>query len=177
MVRLHIKPVIGRVLLDELGSANVRRLLATLCAKQTTGHGGGPRKLSPRMVQFGHAVLRNALSNAVREELVSRNVAKLVRMSSVDCEVGAGLDPIAARALLAQIADDRLFALYLCAIVLGMRRGELLGLMWDGGSRRRSAVGAAGFDLGTGPRRGPAAQDPGVPSGDRAAGCCGRRAA
>jgi integrase len=42
-----------------------------------------------------------------------------------------GLDPIAARALLKHIADDGLSALYLCAIVLGMRRGELLGLTWD----------------------------------------------
>lgn len=61
----------------------------------------------PRMVQFAHAVLRNALSNAVREELVSRNVAKMVKTSSPDYTVGAGLDPLAARTLLAQIGDDR----------------------------------------------------------------------
>ena len=67
----------------------------------------------------------------MREELVSRNVAKLVKMSAPEYEIGASLDPIAARALLAKISDDRLNALYLCAIVLGMRRGELLGLSWD----------------------------------------------
>jgi hypothetical protein len=80
------------------------------------------------MVQFAHAVLRNALSNAVREELVTRNVAKMVKTSTPEYEVGGGLDPLAARALLARIIDDRLYALYLCAIVLGMRRRELLGL-------------------------------------------------
>jgi integrase len=131
MVRVHIKPVLGKKKLDELGPADVRRLLAELREKETSGHGGGRRHLSPRMIQFAHAVLRNALSNAVREELVSRNAAKLVKISNPEYEVGAGLDPIAARALLAKIADDRLFALYLCAIVLGMRRGELLGLAWD----------------------------------------------
>lgn len=131
MVRRHIKPVLGRRKLDELGAADVRHLLKELRAKKTDGHGGGPRTLSPRMVQFAHAVLRNALSNAVREELVSRNVAKLVKMSTPEYDVGAGLDPIAARALLAEINDDRLYALYLCAIVLGMRRGELLGLTWS----------------------------------------------
>jgi integrase len=83
------------------------------------------------MVQFGHAVLRNALSNAMREELVTRNVAKLVRVSTPDYEVGSGLDPVTARAFLAAIREERLFALYLCAIVLGMRRGELLGLAWS----------------------------------------------
>jgi integrase len=130
MVRVHIAPVLGRTKLDELGPTDVRRLMAVLREKQTSGHGGGPRGLSPRMVQFAHAVLRNALSNAVREELVSRNAAKLVRISTPTYDVGTGLDPIAARAFLATITEDRLYALYLCAIVLGMRRGELLGLTW-----------------------------------------------
>jgi integrase len=131
MVRLHITPLIGTRKLDELGPADVRRMIAALREKRTDGHGGGPRALSPRMVQSAHAVLRNALSNAVREELVTRNAAKLVKMSNPEYDIGAGLDPIAARAFLATIADDRLFALYLCAIVLGLRRGELLGLTWD----------------------------------------------
>lgn len=126
----HIKPMLGNKKFDELGPTDVRRLLAALRERETSGHGGGERKLSPRMVQFAHAVLRNALPNAVREELVSRNAAKLVKMSNPEYDVGAGLDPIAARALLAKVADDRLFALYLCAIVLGVRRGELLGLTW-----------------------------------------------
>ena len=82
------------------------------------------------MVQFAHSVLRNALSSAVREELVVRNVAKMVRVGSPEYEMGGGLDPIAVRALLAKITSDRLYALYLCAIVLGLRRGELFGLTW-----------------------------------------------
>lgn len=131
LVRLHIVPVIGRRKLDELGPADVRRLLAMLREKEISGSGGGPRRLSDRMAQFAHAVLRNALSNAVREELISRNVAKLVQVSNPEYDVGVSLDPVAARSLLARIADDRLYALYLCAIVLGMRRGELLGLAWD----------------------------------------------
>lgn len=131
MARQHIKPVLGGRYLVDLSPADVRRLLAVLREKKTTGHGGGPRTLSPRMVQFAHAVLRNALSNAVREELVGRNVAKMVKTRNPDYAVGGGLDPVAARALLARIADDRLYALYLCAVVLGMRRGELLGLTWE----------------------------------------------
>lgn len=131
MVRRHIRPELGRKYLVDLSPADVRRMLATLRAKETSGHGGGPRTLSPRMVQFAHAVLRNALSNAVREELVTRNVAKMVKTSNPEYEVGDGLDPLAARALLSKITDDRLYALYLCAIVLGMRRGELLGLTWS----------------------------------------------
>ncbi len=131
MVRLHIKPALGRKYLDVLSPLDVRQFVAELRQKRTTGHGGGPRTLSPRMVQLAHAVLRNALSNAVREELVTRNVAKLVRVSTPDYEVGHGLDPVMARAFLTAIREDRLYALYLCAVVLGMRRGELLGLAWS----------------------------------------------
>lgn len=57
---------------------------------------------------------------------MTRNVAKLVRVSTPDCEVGSGLDPIAAKRLLAAIREERLFSIYLCAILFGMRRGELL---------------------------------------------------
>jgi integrase len=131
MVRRHIKPALGRRYLVDLSPADVRRMLATLREKETSGHGGGPRMLSPRMVQLAHAVLRNALSNAVREELLTRNVAKMVKTSNPEYEVGGGLDPLAAHTLLAKITTDRLYALYLCAIVLGMRRGELLGLTWN----------------------------------------------
>ncbi len=98
LVRRQLRPVLGRKKLDELAAADARPLLKELRAKKTDGHAGGPRTLSPRMVQFAHAVLRNALSNAV-EELVSRNVAKLVKMSTPEYEIGASLDPTAARPL------------------------------------------------------------------------------
>ena len=128
-------------------------------------------QLSPRMVQFAHAVLRNALSNAVREELVSRNAAELVTMSGPEYDVGAGLDPIAARALLAQIADDRLYRAVPVRDRARAASGELLGLTWDavdldGGRlavrQALSWVERPGGTLAT-------AEDPGVPAGDPAA--------
>ena len=130
MVRLHIKPALGWKYLNALSPVDVRRFVAQLRQKRITGNAGGPRTMSSRMAQLAHAVLRNALSNAVREELVARNVAKLVRVPTPDYEVGHGLDPVTANRFLAAIHQDRLYALYLCAVVLGMRRGELLGLTW-----------------------------------------------
>jgi len=43
------------------------------------------------MVQSIHAVLRNALESAVREELIPRNVAKLVRVPAPRYKVNRGL--------------------------------------------------------------------------------------
>ena len=46
--------------------------------------------LQPRGVQFVHAVLRAGLQNAMRDELVARNLAKLVQVQSPQYEVGQG---------------------------------------------------------------------------------------
>lgn len=88
------------------------------------------RQLSPRTVQYLHAVLRNALQHAYREELVPRNVAKMVQVQTPRYRVGQGLTTEQARNVLKLVADSRLRALYVLALYLGLRRGELLGLRW-----------------------------------------------
>jgi integrase len=58
-----------------------------------------------------------------------------------------------ARVLLAAAADDRFYGVYVLALVLGMRRGEVLGLRWsavdlDGGTLRvRSSLQRVGGQL------------------------------
>jgi integrase len=107
----------------------------------------------PRTVQMVHAVLRNAVEHAVREELVPRNVVKLVRVPAPHYEVGTGLSLAEARRLLAAVRADRLQAVYVLALSAGLRRGELLGLRWadvdlDGGELHvRQAVQRVGGQL------------------------------
>jgi len=119
-VRRHIVPTLGRKRLKLLSVTDVRRLV-----QQLTDAGFGAR-----MVQFVHAVLRNALENAVREELVVRNVARLVQVKTPTYEVGRGLTTGQARTLLAAAHGERLRCLFVLAVYLGLRRGELLGLRW-----------------------------------------------
>ena len=66
----------------------------------------------------------------MRDELVLRNVAKLVQVKTPRYEVGRGLSVDQARTLLRCSQSDRLHALYVLAVYLGLRRGELLGLRW-----------------------------------------------
>ncbi|HEX6402722.1 MAG TPA: N-terminal phage integrase SAM-like domain-containing protein [Pseudonocardiaceae bacterium] len=79
MVRQHIKPALGRKYLDALTPIDVRHIVTELRTKRTDGPGGGQRVLSPRMVQFAHAVLRN--------------VAKLVRVATPHYEGRSGSRP------------------------------------------------------------------------------------
>jgi len=147
-VRLHIIPVLGAKRLDKLTGADVRHLVAIcrqkcLCctngydknrekAKQccSAGHCCG-RTPSRRQIQYIHAVLRNALSNAEREELITRNVAKLVQIPTPRYKVGKGLPVNDVKRLLAAAKGTRFYPIYVLAATLGLRRGELLGLRWS----------------------------------------------
>ena len=86
--------------------------------------------LSPRRVQYIHAVLRRALGQAEKWELVTRNVAKLVNAPRVEQPEIDPFTPYEAREFVQAIQGERLEALYLLAIATGLRQGELLGLSW-----------------------------------------------
>ena len=71
------------------------------------------------------------LSEAMREELIERNVATVVRPPSVErVEVQPWSTEEASRFLTAS-ADHRLHALFAVGVALGLRKGELLALRWD----------------------------------------------
>lgn len=109
--------------------------------------------MSPRTVQYVHSILRRALEDARREELVGRNVAREVSPPRFERREFTPLSSAEARVLLAAAADDRLYGVYVLALVLGMRRGEVLGLRWsavdlDGGMLRvRSSLQRVGGQL------------------------------
>jgi integrase len=121
IVRLHIKPTLGRVKLETLTPTHLRSLF-----RERLEAG-----LAPRMVQLIHTTLHKALKQAAVDGLVSRNVAGMVRAPRSPGKEIRTLTPHQARALL-QYADlDRLETLYVLAVTTGMRQGELLGLKWD----------------------------------------------
>ena len=147
VVRLHLIPGLGRKRLGKLTAQDVRLFVTrTRQECQCCKHGWDaqrdvPRccalgqccesRLSARMVQSIHAVLRNALEAAVREEIIPRNVARLVQVPAPKYKVNRGLSVQQAKAVMAAAADHRLSALYVLALYLGLRRGELLGLRWQ----------------------------------------------
>lgn len=80
---------------------------------------------SDRLIQQVHAVLRNALqAAAVREELIQRHVAKLVQVRGATYEINRGVNAEQARRLLTAARATRLWALYVLALFLGLRRAS-----------------------------------------------------
>jgi len=119
-VRRHLKPVLGRIALARLEPRQIQSLLNE---KFDSG-------LSARSVGIIHAVLRQALNQALRWEMVSRNVATLVEPPRAPRADVTYMTPTQARTFLDAIRGDRLEALYAVAVALGLRQGEILGLRW-----------------------------------------------
>jgi len=84
----------------------------------------------PRLVQYVHATLRAALEHAVREELVAPNLAGLVQVPRPQRTERKALSVEDAKTLLKAAAGDRLHALYVVVLLLGLRRSEVTGLRW-----------------------------------------------
>jgi len=121
IARLHIIPELGRVRLRALKSRDVRRLYRE---KLDAG-------LSPRTVQIIHTVLRKALQQAVRDDVLPRNVCDAVTAPRKTKKEMQPLTPEQAKRLLENVHEDRLRALYVLAVTAGLREGELLGLRWE----------------------------------------------
>ncbi|MFI7018693.1 tyrosine-type recombinase/integrase [Streptomyces sp. NPDC050164] len=115
-VRLYLVPLLGAKRLESLGVADVRRFLVRL-EKETTA----------ATAKESHRVLRSALSSACREELIARNVAKLVEPPRTD---KPELHPETLD-FLAASRKDPLYAAFVLAIAMGLRRGEIVGLRWS----------------------------------------------
>jgi integrase len=121
IIRLHLKPKLGKKRLSRLTADHVEEFMN---AKIEEG-------LSPRTVQYCHAVLRHALNTAVRRNLVHRNVAALVSAPTVRREPITPYSIEEAQAFLQGVKGHPLEALFTLTLALGLRQGEVLGLKWD----------------------------------------------
>jgi len=121
VVHFHLTPGLGDLPLAFLSPADVQAFLNAKAASS----------LSPRTVGYLRGVLRGALGHAERTDLVTRNVARLARPPRIPRRRVSPLSVDQVRAFLAAITGDRLEALYLVALGVGLRQGEILGLRWS----------------------------------------------
>jgi integrase len=135
LIRLHIKPGLGRIKVSKLTPQDVQAWMnAKRQQPRISPHDANAilPPLSARTVQYAHAVLRHALATAVDWGLIARNVASAAKPPRITREPVEPLTPAQAVQLLsaAEEAGDRLVNLYAVAVAEGLRQGELLGLKW-----------------------------------------------
>lgn len=129
-IALYLKPALGRVRLQDLRPEHVEQLhdwMSTL-TRQREPRKGEP--LSPTTIRQTHAILQSALAAAVQRERVPRNVAAITRAPSADLNPHSHLSSDDAKRVLRGAESPRELARLTCALILGMRQGEVLGLRW-----------------------------------------------
>jgi len=122
-VARYIVPTLGRIKLDQLTGAQVQ-----MCLNECTKQGCGPK-----YVRNISGALKSALSTAQVWQYVERNVAK---DATPPKQVKFKPKPLTAEQadkLLnwLRATEHRFEALYHLALMMGFRRGELLGLQWS----------------------------------------------
>jgi len=127
VVRLYLKPRLGQRKLRELSPLDVTRMLRNMeepTPNRPTGYSANSRRLA-------RSILRRALRWAEVEGMVNRNVAALANPVKVEQPEGRTMTPEQARLFLNHVRGDRLEALYVVALSLGLRISELLAVGWD----------------------------------------------
>ena len=128
LIRVHIKPVIGDILLRELRPEHLQRLYNEKFEKgRIDGEGG----LSSGTVRFIHIVIHGSLEQALKNQLIYRNVSeattlprktkKEIRVFSLD-EQSKFMDTLEC---------ERLGTAFRLDLASGLRLGELLALKWE----------------------------------------------
>ncbi|MFI6022330.1 tyrosine-type recombinase/integrase [Streptomyces sp. NPDC051287] len=119
-VRLYLVPLLGTKRLESLSVADVRRFITRMQNAHTAA-----------TAKEAHRVLRTALTAAVREELITRNVASLVEPPRVKQREIRPWTLEETLAFLEAARSDPLYAAFVLAVAMGLRRGELVGLRWS----------------------------------------------
>ena len=150
LTRLYIAPGLGTKRLDKLTVRDVQTWLnkvRTTCQCCAQGKDAcRPEKTrrccavgkccrsvpSQRTVSDLRTVLRSALSCAAREELISKNVVTMTQLPTRRPRKRKPWTSDEARTFLESVRRDNnaLYAAYVLILVLGLRKGEVLGLSW-----------------------------------------------
>jgi integrase len=127
IVRKNIIPVLGSIQLPKLRPAHIARAYSdALAGGRRDGKGG----LAPTTVIYMHRIIKQALGQAVRWELLARNPADAVDPPKAERRTLSTYDMAQTAALLDALRGSRLRFPVLIAVMCGLRRGEIVALRW-----------------------------------------------
>jgi integrase len=117
---LYINPWLGKHRLDKLRPQHITAFYREMS-----------KSLAPSSVRRIHAVLRRALTVAVRWGIIHTNPALLIDPPSLPRNNVNPYTVDEAKAFLQAASEDRVEARWVVALSLGLRQGEVLGLGWQ----------------------------------------------
>lgn len=125
-VHKYLIPAIGRVRLDKLNTQHVRDVHAYVLS-QVDRHG---KNLTATTASHAHRILGTALADAMKDDLVERNVAAIESPPGNEEAQRRPLTLPEFRRFMRVVERDRLASRWLFGFLTGSRQGEVLGLQW-----------------------------------------------
>ena len=125
--RNNLAPLLGKIPLQKLQTQNIIAALEKARANGRVDQSGG---LSPQTVRHIYRILFQAMSQAVRWHMLSRNPLDLVPVPEVQRRLLNIHSLQEASALIQAMEDTQIFVPMLLALLLGLRRGEISALRW-----------------------------------------------
>lgn len=121
VVRLHLKPAFGDVLLKDLRTPMIQKFYNKM---RDDG-------VSPKYIKNIHGILHRALDMAMRVEYLTKNPSTYTIRPKVVEKPVVPLDAPEQKKLFEALKGNPFETLFLTATFTGMRIGELIGLTWD----------------------------------------------
>src|SRR6516165_12704000 len=127
LCRKNLASLLGSLTLTKLQPAHISAVYAkALTSGRLDGNGG----LSPRTVNHMHRVLRGALQQALRWQLLARNPSDAVKPPKVERRQMRVLDADGTIDLIEAARGTAMFVPIVLGVRCGMRRGEVVALRW-----------------------------------------------
>ena len=131
-IRHHIKPYVGEVPLAKLGSLDLQKLYNKLktSGRIQTDHALPTPGLSAKTVRSIHMMLSSCLEKAVAERLIPNNPAHGCSIPPKEKQEMKILPPEQIGRFLQETDKAGYLPLFFLELTSGLRRGELLALLW-----------------------------------------------
>jgi integrase len=127
IVRKNLVPRLGMVTLGRLKPEHIAAAYSDALAHGRRKSEGG---LSPRTVHHMHRILKQALSRAVRWQLIPRNPADAVDPPKVEQKELVTYDLHASVDAIEKLRGTRMLIPTVLSLLCGLRRGEVAALRW-----------------------------------------------
>jgi integrase len=120
LIRVHLMPTVGQVKLTDLKPAMFSKLYATLS-----------KQLAPKTILTINSILNAALNQAVKDEIIFRNVLHAVTKPRTRKPEHRIFSEDELRAFYEKCLQSQYRLPYLLMLFGGLRRGEALGMKWS----------------------------------------------